>query len=193
MSRAADPEERSRTVLTLESELTVKGLTGREITDFLLDPADDRYQDWWPGTHQAFHLTSPGRGVGHLGDTVLMDEYVGSRRVRMAGEVVDAVPGERVAWQLRPWGLRLPVRLTLTLHTDGRDVRVRHVITAGWTGRARALDVLWRLYLSPSFAGAMDRHVRTEFPLLRDLLHGHRPDVSATSAPTNERPGEGGS
>jgi hypothetical protein len=159
-------------VITLESELTVTGLTGQEITDFLLDPADDRYQHWWAGTHLAFHRTSQGPGAGHLGDTVLMDEYVGSRRIRMVGEVVEAVRGERIVWRLRPWGLRLPVRLTLTLHTDGGDVRVHHAITAGWTGRARALDPLWRIYLSPSFAGAMDRHVRTEFPLLRDLLHG---------------------
>jgi hypothetical protein len=177
--------------LTLESELTVTGLTGREVTDFLLDPADDRYQDWWPGTHLAFHRTSEGPGAGHLGDSVLMDEYVGSRRIRMVGEVVDAIPGERIVWRMRPWGLRLPVHLTLTLHTEVRDVRVRHVITAGWTGRARVLDPLWGIYLSRSFAGAMDRHVRTEFPLLRDLLRGGRPEPTVPSAPTSPRPDEG--
>jgi hypothetical protein len=32
------------------------------------------------------------------------------------------------------------------------------------------LDPLWRLYFSPAFARAMDRHVQTEFPLLRALL-----------------------
>jgi len=158
-------------VLTVESALTVKGLTGREITDFMLDPHDDRYQAWWPGTHLAFHRTSERTGVDHLGDRVLMDEYIGSRRIRMVAEVVEAVPGERIVWQLLPWGLRVPVHLTLTLHTEGRDVRVRHTLTAGWEGPARVLDALWRLYISPPFADEMDQHVRTEFPLLRDLLH----------------------
>jgi hypothetical protein len=175
-------------VLTLETDLTVKGLTGREITDFLLDPHDHHYQDWWPGTHLAFHRTKAGPGTEHLGDLVLMDEYVGSRRLRMVGEVVEAISGERIVWQMRPWGLRLPVRVTLTLQTDGADVRVRHVISAGWAGRARALDGLWRLYFSPSFAAAMDRHVRTEFPLLRDLLHPGRQGAPAPPVPRSERP-----
>lgn len=31
-------------MLTLESQMTVDGLTGRQITDFLLECDDDRYQ-----------------------------------------------------------------------------------------------------------------------------------------------------
>ena len=36
----------------------------------------------------------------HVGDVVLMDEYVGSRHVRMVGEVIEAVPGEKIVWRL---------------------------------------------------------------------------------------------
>ena len=165
-------------MLTLESEMTVQGLTGRDITDFLLDCDDDRYQAWWPGTHREFHVLERGAG-DHVGDVVLMGEYVGSRHLRMVGEVETAVPGERIVWRLG-WGrLRfpLPIRLTLTLRTRARGVHLRHSITAGWAGPGRVLDPLWRLYLSRSFAGAMDRHVETEFPLLRDLLHRERIDV----------------
>jgi len=165
------PREDEPRMLMLETELTLGGLTGREITDFLLNPQDDRYRAWWPGTHVAFHRTKATPGPGHVGDRVVMDEYVGARRIRMVSEVVDAVPGERVVWQMRLWALPLPVRLILTLRTGEREVRVRHTITAGWKGRARVLDTLWRLYFSPSFARAMESHVRTEFPLLRDLLH----------------------
>ena len=35
----------------------------------------------------------------------------------------------------------------------------------------RILDPLLRLYLSSDFAAAMDEHVHTEFPLIRDRLH----------------------
>jgi len=81
---------------------------------------------------------------------------------------------------MRLRGVRLPVRVTLSLRTRGGHVHVRHTITAGWTGRARVFDALWRLYLSPSFADAMDRHVHTEFRLLRDLLSRGRSDRTPT-------------
>ena len=81
-------------MLTLESVMTVNGLTGQEITDFLLDCDDDCYQSWWPGTHLEMHVLEHGPGDDHVGDIVLMDEYIGSRRVRMVGEVIEAVPGK---------------------------------------------------------------------------------------------------
>jgi hypothetical protein len=167
--------------------MIVKGLTGREITDFLLGCDDEAYQAWWPGTHLELHVLEHGSGDDHVGDVVLMDEYIGSRRVRMAGEVIEAVPGERVVWQFRPGRLRLPVRLTLELSAHENGVRLRHTITAGWLGRGRVLDPLWRLYFSSSFAGAMDRHVHTEFPLMRDLLRRTRADSTSrpAAAPTS--------
>ena len=168
-------------MVQLESQVTVHGLSGSEITDFLLDPTDYRYREWWPGTHRQFHLLRRGPGGDHRGDVVMMDEFVGHRRVRMAAEVIDVVPGEKVVWQMRIWRLRLPVRLRLGLATAQHSVIVRHTITAGWSGRGRLLDPVWRLYFSASFAQAMDGHVRTEFPLLRDLLH--RPHRQGTSEP----------
>lgn len=151
-------------MLTVESELMLSGLTGREITDFLLGCDDKTYQAWWPGTHLELHVLEPGSSDGHVGDIVLMDEYIGSRRIRMVGEVVEVVPGEKIVWQFRPGGVRLPVRLTLELRAHERGVHVRHAITAGWPGPRRVFDPVWRLYFSKSFAGAMDRHVHTEFP-----------------------------
>jgi hypothetical protein len=169
--------------------MTVDGLTGREITDFLLDCRDDRYQAWWPGTHREFHVLEHGAGGDHIGDLVMMDEYIGSRRVRLVGEVIDAVPGERIVWQLRQGRLPLPIRLDLELSSSERAVRLRHTITAGWPGRGRWLDPLLRLYFSRSFAGAMDRHVHTEFPLMRNLLH--QAGTAATGRPATAGPSGG--
>ena len=97
-------------MVTIESQFFVARIGGREVTDFLLDCTDDRYRQWWPETHLALHAVSRGRD--HVGDVVLMDEYVGKRRVRMLAIVVQVVPGQKVTWQLRK-GLRLPVWLTL--------------------------------------------------------------------------------
>lgn len=172
-------------MLTLESEMSIDDLTGREVTDFLVDCDDARYQSWWPGTHHQFHVMEHAPGEGHVGDLVWMDEYVGSRRLRMAAEVVEVAPGRRLVWQLSPWRLRLPVFLTLTLRDRGGGVVLRHTLTAGWTGWGRRLDPLWRLYFTRGFAHALDQHARTEFPLLRDLLRSDslaRPPGPATEA-----------
>jgi hypothetical protein len=157
-------------VLVLKTQLTVSGLTGRQVTDFLLTCDDDRYQEWWPGTHLQLHLLEPGGREDHVGDVVLMDELIGSRRVRMAVEVREVQPGRKVVWQMRFRSRRLPVRLTLTMRAAAGGTELRHAITAGWSGPGRLLDPVWRLYFTRSFARGMDRHARTEFVLLRDLF-----------------------
>jgi hypothetical protein len=42
----------------------------------------------------------------------------------------------------------------------------------GFRGVGRVLDPILRLFLSSRFAAALDEHVHTEFPRLRDYLHG---------------------
>jgi hypothetical protein len=48
-------------MLTIESRFFVTMISGKEITDFLLECTDDRYQQWWPGTHLALHVMARGR------------------------------------------------------------------------------------------------------------------------------------
>jgi hypothetical protein len=165
-------------VITLQSRIDLDDVTAREVTDFLLNPRDDAYRAWWPGTHREFHVVRAARGGDHVGDVVWMDEMVGPRRVAMTAEVEEALPGERVVWRLRKFGLRLPIRVMVTTRSDDAGVTVYHTITAGWRGPGRLVDSLWRGYFSPSFARAMDEHARTEFPLLRELL---RPDAGTSS------------
>lgn len=155
-------------MLILETKTLVEGLTGHEIFAFLAEPGDREYQKWWPGVHLRFHIVT--RGVGHVGDVLHMDEYVGTRRVRLSAVVVAAVPGERLVWQLIA-GVRLPVWLSLELVDGAAGVTVTHRIRAGWAGRGRIFDPILRLYFSRRFAAAMDEHVRTEFRRLRDRLH----------------------
>lgn len=162
-----DVEPLGDPVLRLETNITVDALTAGEIFDFLIEPSDEAYQRWWPGVHLHLHLLE--RAEGHVGDVVYMDEYIGKRRVRMSGIVIEAVRGQKLAWQLKRM-VRLPVRLSLELRDEAGGVVIRHRIEAGFTRLGRVLDPLWRLFFSKSFTRAMDEHVRTEFPLLRDRL-----------------------
>ncbi|CQD24363.1 Polyketide cyclase / dehydrase and lipid transport [Mycobacterium lentiflavum] len=161
-------------MFTIESRIHVDGISGQEIYDFLLDCTDERYQAWWPGTHLRLH--SVARGEDHVGDVMFMDEYVGRRRVRNTIVVVEAVRGHRIVWQFGR-RFRLPVRLTLELTDQDGGVDLRHVISVGYRGIGRVFDPLLRLYFDREFAAAMDEHVRTEFPLIRDRI----PRAEATS------------
>lgn len=173
-------------MLTLESHITVQGVAPEQITAFMLDPTDERYQTWWPGTHLRFHPVRVAPRGDHVGDVVWMDEYVGGRRLRMRAVVSEAVPGRRIVWRMRPLRLPLPVRLVLELQAAGDVVRLRHALTCGWEGPGRLLDPVWRLYLGRRFAEELDEHARTEFPRLAELLRSEsgslRPGPGAPAA-----------
>jgi hypothetical protein len=154
-------------MLALRTRLRVDGIGASEIFEFLANPTDEAYQEWWPGIHLRFHVLE--RHGDHVGDVVYMDEYVGTRRLRMKGIVVEAVPGQRLVWQLKR-AIRLPARLELELTDHAGGVAITHTTRAGFGGAGRILDPLLRLYFSKRFARALDEHVKTEFPLLRDLL-----------------------
>jgi hypothetical protein len=152
-------------VLTLQTKLRVDGITGTEIFDFLSRPNDRAYQQWWPGTHLQLH---PVKGTGDkVGDRIYMDEYIGTRRLRMTAIVVEAVRPEKLVWQLKK-EVKLPVWLYLELADHDGGVAITHTIRAGFTGPGRILDPLLKLFLSRRFAEAMDDHAKTEFQLLRD-------------------------
>jgi hypothetical protein len=166
-------------VSTLETKTNVAGVTSSEVFDFLANPNDRDYQRWWPGVHLELHMISRADGQ-HLGDVVLMHEYVGERRVRLRGIVVEAVSGKRLVWQLKA-GIRLPVWLSLDLADTTDGAVITHRVRAGWAGWRRHLDPLLRLYLSKSFSAALDAHVRTELRLLGERLREARSMVSSRS------------
>ena len=163
-------------MLMLQTKLRVEGITGKEIFDFLANPNDQAYQQWWPGTHLQLHPLK--RTEDHVGDVIYMDEYIGERRVRMKGVVVEAVPEHKLVWRLRKV-IKLPVRLSLDLTDDESGVAITHTIEAGFKGPGRPLDPLIRLYFSRKFAAALDDHVKTEFPLLRDRLPQIKAEIGA--------------
>lgn len=154
-------------MLVLQTDVRVDGATAAEIFDFLVEPDDESYRAWWPGTHHQFHLVS--RGEDHIGDVVYMDEHVGRRRLRMTAVVEEAVRGKAIVWRLRR-GVKLPARLVLELRDEGDAVAVRHTLRIGSSGPGRVFDPLLRGFAGRRFAHDLDEHVRTEFPLLRDLL-----------------------
>ncbi len=155
-------------MISITSRVLVKGLTGTQVSEFLLNPSDDAYRAWWPGTHLAFHRLDSA--PGHVGETVFMDEYVGRRRLRMKCRVALVEPG-RIRWRVLTLP-RLPAWLDIQLEDLPQGVSLTHVISAGWGGIGMVFDPLIRIFLSKRFRTDMDEHARIEFPRLADLLAG---------------------
>ena len=154
-------------MIIIQSKIHVARIGGMEIFNFLINPTDNEYQKWWPGTHLEFHnLRHNPRNIGNV---VYMDEYVGKRRVKMTAIVIEAKPGKKITWQFKKI-IRLPIWLCLELDDDREGVAVTHTMKAGFESVRRILDVIFRVYLSDAFANAMDEHAKTEFPKLGDML-----------------------
>jgi hypothetical protein len=158
-------------MIRLQTDIRISGLNGREVTDFMLNCDDASYEAWWPGVHLQFHTER--RLPGDIGNVVYMDEYVGSFRLRVHAVVITVLPGAEIAWQFM-WGVRLPGRLSLRLKDESEGVAISHVVEAGFRGSGRMFDPLLRVWLTRDFSDALDEHVRTEFPKLRDLLRRQR-------------------
>jgi hypothetical protein len=156
-------------VLTIQSKVYVEGLTGREVTDFLIDCDDAAYQAWWPGTHLASHTVK--RVPGDVGNVVYMDEYVGKYRIKMSAVVTEFEPGKRFACRMKK-GILLPGWLYLDFVDDDEGVAITHTLEIGYPGAGKILDPLLRLRFSAQFEREMDEHARTEFPKLGELLRG---------------------
>ena len=159
-------------MLTLQTEIRVDGIAGAEIFDFLANPDDESYRAWWPGIHLQLHTVE--RGDDHVGDLLYMDEYVGKRRLRGSAVVTEAIRGKRLVWQFKR-GIKLPARLELAFSDYEGGVAITHTVRAGFRGAGRFLDLALKIFLSRAFANDLDEHVRTEFPLLRDLLRERGP------------------
>lgn len=153
-------------MIKITTEVDVKGINGRSLTDFMLNCDDAAYRKWWPGTHLAFHTLK--KFPGDVGNVVFMDEYVGKHRLRMKALVLKADPGKEIVWQMKKF-IKLPVRLSLKVKDADGGVHIIHTIHAGFNGAGRILDPVLRLYFTRGFEKAMDEHARTEFPRLAGL------------------------
>ena len=133
----------------------------------MLNCTDADYQNWWPGTHLAFHTI---RHVPRdLGSLVLFDEYVGKRRLRFEGVVVENVPGKKMAWQMKKV-IKLPGWLILNFADSAEGVTITHKLAVGFTGVGRILDPLLRVFLPESFEKELANHAHTEFHKLAEIL-----------------------
>ena len=168
-------------MITLRSEVSVRGISAHEFLVFMVNCTDADYQEWWPGTHLAFHTIQ--RYPNEIGNIVYFDEYVGKTRLKFKGIITDYVPGQRVIWQMI-LGVKLPAWLEIECWEQSKRLHIIHTLTAGFSGIGKILDPLLRIYLSEDFRVELDEHAHTEFPMLAELLIKRRESSTYVSTLT---------
>jgi len=122
-------------------ELTVQNAKAEQFYDFMINPCDERYSEWWPGEHLQFHIVKHS-SENHVGDIVFVDEYLGkNRRLIFYGIVITASYPNKIEWQMMKAKLPLPAILELELNDTNEGVRVKHELRIGYSGIGKALSI----------------------------------------------------
>jgi len=151
-------------------ELTIPGARAEQFYDFMINPTDKRYSEWWPGEHLQFHIVKHGDN-NHLGDVVFMDEYLGeNHRLVFRAAVIKAIRPTKITWQMMKFGLRLPAVVSLELYDSSDGVKLRHELQIGFLGAGKLLDPFIKLYFNKSFQAALDAHCKIEWFKLAEYL-----------------------
>ena len=151
-------------------KLTVPNATSEQFYDFMINPCDERYSNWWQGEHLQFHIVKNGNEK-HLYDVVFMDEYLGkNRRLTFFAIVITANFPNKIEWQMTKAGLRLPAIVELELYDSDEGIKLKHELRIGYPGAGKLLDPFIRLYFTKSFQKALEEHCKIEWFKLVEYL-----------------------
>lgn len=150
-------------MITIKTDVNVIGISAQDVCNFMLNCTDQAYQDWWKGTHLAFHTIK--RFPNEIGNLVYFDEYVGKRRLKFEAVVARFLPGKEIVWQMKK-AILLPAWLILEFEDRDRGIRISHTLQAGFSGAGKIFDPLIRIYLSKEFEKELNKHAHIEFTKL---------------------------
>jgi hypothetical protein len=154
-------------MVILETKVQVKGITAKDIYDFMLNCTDAEYQKWWKGTHLIFHTIK--RCPGNLGNLVYVDEFVGKYRVKGHAVVTKLVPYTEMGWQIKMI-IKMPAKFIMKFEDLSDGINIIHIVAVGFQGVGKIFDPLIRLYLNEDFESQLATHAHEEFPKLAEML-----------------------
>ncbi len=154
-------------MVTLQTIVNVKGITSRDIYDFMLNLNDTEYQRWWKGTHLVCHTVK--KYPGDIGNVVYADEFVGTYRLRGYTVITKLVPYSEMVYQIKKL-IKLPAWFTMKFEDTENGINLTHIVEAGGNGIWRIFDPIIRLYLNKNFESQLNAHANEEFPMLAEML-----------------------
>ena len=157
-------------MITHTVELFIPNATSQQFYNFMINPCDKQYSEWWPNEHLQFHIVEHGN-ENHLDDIVFMNEYLGkARRLTFHAVVITANYPNKIEWQMKKAGFRLPAIVKLELIDSNNGVDLKHELRIGYSGIGKLLDPFIKLYFNNSFRKALEEHCKVEWFKLAEYL-----------------------
>jgi len=151
-------------------ELTVPNAKAKQFYDFMINPTDGQYSQWWQGEHLQFHIIKRG-DENHLGDIVFMDEYIGkNHRLSFNAVVIKANHPNVIEWQMMKGKRKLPAFVELDLRDSSKGVILKHELRIGYSGIGKLMDPFIMIYFNKSFQKALEEHCKIEWFKLAEYL-----------------------
>lgn len=154
-------------MVTIKTIVNVKGITSKDIYDFMLNCTDADYQKWWKGTHLIFHTVK--KCPGDLGNLVYCDEFVGTYRVKGHAVITKLVPYSEMVYQIKRI-VKIPAWFTMQFEDLDDGINIVHIVEAGFHGIGKIFDPMIRLFLNEGFENHLNAHAHEEFPKLAEML-----------------------
>ena len=152
-------------------ELVVPSATAEQFYDFMIAPSDKRYSEWWPEEHLQYHISKRGNEK-HLGEEVYFDENMGEKyRLAFFAMVTTANRPNKIVWQMKKFGVRLPAFLLLEMSDSLEGIHLKHELKLGYLGLGQLFDPLIGLYFNKSFRNILEQHCRSEWSRLSIYLN----------------------
>lgn len=154
-------------MVTLKTIVNVKGITSKDIYNFMLNCTDEDYQRWWKGTHLLCHTVK--QYPGNIGNVIYVDEYLGRYRLKGQAVITRLTPYSEMVYQIKKI-FKLPAWFTMKFEDVEDGINIIHIVEAGFHGIGKIFDPLIRLYLSDEYEANLNAHAQEEFPKLAALL-----------------------
>ena len=159
-------------------ELTVNNATAESFYNFMINPNNDKYRQWWPEEHLQFYITKHGN-TDHLGDEVFYNEYLGKkRRLAFNALLTTANKPNNIVWQMKKAGIKLPAFLSVDFLDTKDGLYIRHELKVGFSGIGKLIDPFIKLYINKSFLAALEKHCLTEWPKLAYFLNKEKSNAT---------------
>jgi predicted transport protein len=152
-------------------EVTVNNASAEQFYDFMINPNDKNYNEWWAEEHIQFHITKKG-DKNHLGDNVYFDEYLGKKRkLKFHAVVIVADRPNKIIWQMKIASLKSPFFVKFELTEKLNKVIVKHELMLGYEGIGSICDSFIGLVFNKEFRADLEKHCNIEWQKLAEYLN----------------------
>ena len=154
---------------TLHSKLP--NAVALDFFEFMSNAPAEVYANWLPEEHYEFHVVKRSN-TSPIGDLYYFDQNIGLKyRMKFFAIVKEANPPNRIAFQIRKFGINLPGYLALDFLDTEDGLALTETLRIGFNGLGRICDPFIKIVYGNKFFQVFKDHHKREWKNLSDILN----------------------